>query len=151
MIEAAKNLLAKDHYTPTQLRSYFSWPGCPKKITNRESLIREIYAIILKEYGITPEELRSRKRLYANGNHVQARQLFLYLIRKYTGMTYTEITALVNRHHATMNHSLSVMEAMMRVSSKYRDMVRGHCLYLEKEGASEEERITHLKQIGRYL
>lgn len=70
--------------------------------------IKEIKKLVCQHFNITLKELASRSR---KQRIVMARQIGIYLARKYAdGFTLQAIGKEFNKHHATVMHSINVIE-----------------------------------------
>jgi chromosomal replication initiator protein len=71
-----------------------------------------IQQAVSKEWGVTPEGLRSKTR---TKNLTVPRQVAMYLMRELLGMQLVEIgAAFGGRDHSTVIHSLDRVQSMMR-------------------------------------
>lgn len=70
------------------------------------------------ETGVNPLNYRH----YRGGKVVQARQLFLVMMTKYTNRTYESIAGIVNRDHSTINHCIKAVQNQCDTDKRYREM-----------------------------
>lgn len=81
-----------------------------------QEMVKNIISIVCGYYGLTEEDLASKKRTH---NIVHARQLCCYLIRKYTKVSKLVIgKVFFNRDHSTVIHSINVIENELTTSSR---------------------------------
>lgn len=80
------------------------------------AMVKNIISIVCGYYGLTEEELASKRRTH---NLVHARQLCCYLIRKYTKVSKLVIgKVFFNRDHSTVIHSINVIESELTNSAR---------------------------------
>ncbi len=78
-------------------------------------LIDRIISTVSKYYGVEIEELKSKKKTDAVAN---ARHIAMYIIRKLTDKSYSEIGKIFSRDHST------VMASCERVSTNIKTMIK---------------------------
>ena len=78
----------------------------------REQLIEKIIKITCEFYGVSAEDVRSKKR---NEDIVNARQACIFIIRKLTDMPYKAIGEIFNMtNHTSVGHALHKMEISIK-------------------------------------
>ena len=90
---------------------------------------RDIVSRVCQHMNVTEKIITARTR---QREAVRARNIVMYLIKKYTDSSLAQIGAVVHRDHATVAHSLSTMEDLMsydvvlrqEVASIERDLTR---------------------------
>lgn len=94
------------------------------------AMVKNIISIVCGYYGLTEEELASKRRTH---NLVHARQLCCYLIRKYTKVSKLVIgKVFFNRDHSTVIHSINVIESELTNSARgTRSDVKNLCDLIE--------------------
>ena len=78
-------------------------------------LINKIISTVSKYYGVSVEELKSKKKTDAVAN---ARHIAVYIIRKLTDKSFKEIGAIFSRDHTT------VMSSCDRVATNIKTMIK---------------------------
>jgi len=80
----------------------------------------EIMDIVCKHYRIDPDNLRSRsrKKIYTN-----ARNIYVYLARKYTDKSITEIGKSINRAHSTVTYGLEKVKQGIKQNSEIKKQI----------------------------
>ena len=78
-------------------------------------LIDKINSTVAKYYGVTVEELKSKKKTDAVAN---ARHIAIYIIRKLTDKSFKEIGQIFSRDHST------VMASCERVTTNIKTMIK---------------------------
>jgi hypothetical protein len=68
-----------------------------------DEIIKLVEQIVCESLNITPHQLHSKNRLK---QFVFARHLFAYIMRKHYNFTFIEIAKYLNKHHATVMHSV---------------------------------------------
>ncbi|MFN9215371.1 MAG: chromosomal replication initiator protein DnaA [Gemmatimonadota bacterium] len=92
-----------------------------------------IQQAVAKEWGVTPEGLRSQTRTKVL---TVPRQIAMYLIRDLLGTSLVEIgQAFGNRDHSTVIHSLDRAKAMLAEDKEIRDRTDRLRLLLESRGS----------------
>jgi chromosomal replication initiator protein len=80
-----------------------------------EKVINEVGSI----YGLTNEEIRSKKR---SANISTARQIAIFVVHKITGLSYTEIgKEFGNRDHSTVVYAVNKVKSMIAKDKAYRN------------------------------
>ena len=74
-----------------------------------------------KYFSLTPEQLQGDNR---SKNIALARQTAMYLIRKLTPMSFTDIGAVLKRNHTTAISSVSRIEGLLKVDPNIPGMLR---------------------------
>ena len=82
-----------------------------------ERVINEVASI----YGLTAEEIRSKKR---NANISTARQISIYVVHKITGLSYIEIgKQFGGRDHSTVVYAVNKVKDTIKENKEYRNTV----------------------------
>ena len=81
-----------------------------------EALIERILMSVSKAYGITVEDLKSKKKTDSIAN---ARHVAIYVIKKLTDLTLKEIGAIFGRNHSTILSSIEKVETNIRTVNGY--------------------------------
>lgn len=71
----------------------------------------KIIARVAEKYGVTPADIRSRKR---SGDIAMARHVCIYLIKRSTDLTFKMVGKLFDRDHSTAVSSYAVVEAEIK-------------------------------------
>lgn len=96
--------------------SYLSEEGLMREIKREAVTMEEIVALVEYNFGISREELGSKSR---KGNVAWARQVAMYLARRFTQLSLEQIGKNFGRDHATVCHAdEKVKEAMKEQPSK---------------------------------
>jgi chromosomal replication initiator protein len=96
-----------------------------------------IMDVVARYTGITPEQMKSRKRVR---EFVVARQLFCYFCRKFTGLTFTEIGRCVgSRDHSTVMYSVEAIKNAMFMPKSYPE--------ISKHYSAINQRLTAPKRV----
>jgi hypothetical protein len=66
-------------------------------------IIKQVEQIVCESLSITSHQLHNKTRLK---EFVFARHLFAYIMRKHYNFTFIEIAKYLNKHHATVMHSV---------------------------------------------
>ena len=75
-------------------------------------MVERILSIVSKQYGVSVEDIRSKKK---TGSITNARQVAAHIIKSITTLTIEEIgDVLGGRKHSTMIYSLEKVDLMMR-------------------------------------
>ena len=80
----------------------------------------DIVAAVCQTMNISEKVITARTRQKAA---VKARNMVMYLIKKYTDSSLAEVGKYVHRDHATVAHSLSTMESQMGYDAVLRQEV----------------------------
>ena len=91
----------------------------PESKIDPKLLINIILNIVCNYYGISKIDIFSVKR---HRNIVRARYFFIYLVRRKTQLTLTEIGGILNRDHTTCTHA--IQEINSQLSNKFDDSYR---------------------------
>ena len=76
-----------------------------------EALVEKILMAVSKAYGVTVEDLKSKKK---TGSIANARHIAIYVIKKLTDLTLKEIGAIFGRNHSTVLASIDAAETNIR-------------------------------------
>ncbi|RLB10671.1 MAG: chromosomal replication initiator protein DnaA [Deltaproteobacteria bacterium] len=82
--------------------------------------LEDIMNLVCKYYKIDPDSLRSksRKRLYSN-----ARNIYVYMARKYTDKPISEIAKSINRTHSTAIHAFEKIKDLLEKDANIRKQI----------------------------
>lgn len=80
-----------------------------------------IERIICKYFEVTPEMLKGKNR---QQNTKLARQFYFYLCRKYTKHSLTKIGKKLERHHATVLHSINQIEHYITYYDEEKEIIK---------------------------
>ena len=72
-----------------------------------DALVEKILSVTAKYYGVTVEDIKSKKK---NDTVANARHIAVYIIRKITELPYTKIGEIIGRDHSTVMSSISKVE-----------------------------------------
>ena len=81
---------------------------------------KDIITTVCQQLNVTEKVITARSR---QREAVRARNIVMYLIKKYTDSSLGQIGACVHRDHATVAHSLSTMEELMSYDAVLRQEV----------------------------
>lgn len=70
-----------------------------------------------RRYGVSVHDLKSERR---TANLVLARHVAVWMLRRFCGLSYTEIGNHLNRDHTTAMYSEKRIEALLKVDSTAR-------------------------------
>lgn len=91
-------------------------PDKPREIT--PSLIIEVVA---EHFGVTPEDITSKKR---NSEFVVARQVFMYLCRKLTDTSFVNIAKIIGKKdHTTIIHGVNKIEDEIKTNEELKNKI----------------------------
>ncbi len=79
-------------------------------------LVEKILGIVASKFGITPDDLRSKKK---TDTVAKARHVAIYLIRNLTNMSLNDIGDIFSRDHSTVMSSISRVETNIRTVKNY--------------------------------
>ena len=86
-----------------------------------EALVEKILMSVSKAFGVTVEDLKSKKKTNSIAN---ARHVAIYVIKKLTDLTLKEIGAIFNRDHSTVSSSLDTAERNIRTVNGYDAQIK---------------------------
>lgn len=86
-----------------------------------EALIEKILMSVSKAYGVSVEDIKSKKKTNSIAN---ARHIAIYVIKKLTDLTLKEIGAIFNRDHSTVSSSLETAERNIRTVNGYDAQIK---------------------------
>ena len=95
-----------------------------------EALIERILMSVSKAYGITVEDLKSKKKTDSIAN---ARHVAIYVIKKLTDLTLKEIGAIFGRNHSTILSSIEKVETNIRTVNGYDAQIKQIIKEVKKE------------------
>jgi chromosomal replication initiator protein len=96
-----------------------------------------IMDVVARYTGITPEQMKSRKRVR---EYVVARQLFCYFCRKFTGLKLVQIGRCVgDRDHSTVMYSVEAIKNAMFMPKSYPE--------ISKHYSAINQRLTAPKRV----
>jgi chromosomal replication initiator protein len=110
-------------------------PGEGAPLGVRRVSVREVVELVAAFFGTTPAAMASRSR---RRDVLLPRQLAMYLCRRYTDASLTEIGRLLGRDHPAVRNAVSVME---------RQILERPPLRYQVEALSD--RLEHLRAPGR--
>ncbi len=91
-------------------------------LSNQEVRPDDVLSVVLKDYGLSAEDLRSRRR---DNDVVVARQIIVYLLKKHTKCSLRMIGSFVGgRTHSTVLHAISKVEAMIAKDNGFVSKLR---------------------------
>ena len=73
-------------------------------------VIDKIFAIVSRRYGVSEEDIRSKKR---NDNIARARHICMYMIRQLTELSLKDIGKIFSRDHTTVISSVNIVKGMI--------------------------------------
>lgn len=79
---------------------------------------REVFNLLLSEYGIHEKHIRSRSRKF---EFVRCRSLWFYLMRRYTNCSLSEIGKMLGRDHSTVVHSIKKIDDEKQMYAECRE------------------------------
>ena len=82
----------------------------PGNVPN-EVMVERIIRVVCKKYGVTEEDIKSKKKTDTVTN---ARQVAIYFIRKNTDLSLDEIGKIFGRDHSTVIYSLNKIDLNMK-------------------------------------
>jgi chromosomal replication initiator protein len=74
-------------------------------------MVERIIRVVCKKYGVTEEDIKSKKKTDTVTN---ARQVAIYFIRKNTDLSLDEIGKIFGRDHSTVIYSLNKIDLNMK-------------------------------------
>ncbi len=91
-----------------------------------DAMVERILLAVSKHYGISVEDMKSKKRTETIAG---ARHVAIYLIKKYTELTLTDIGGIFNRNHTTVMSSIDRVDINIRTVNGYEREIK----LIEKE------------------
>ena len=91
-----------------------------------DAMVERILLAVSKHYGISIEDMKSKKRTETIAG---ARHVAIYLIKKHTELTLTDIGGIFNRNHTTVMASVDRVDINIRTVTGYEREIKG----IEKE------------------
>ncbi len=85
-----------------------------------DAMIERILTAVSKEYGISVQDMKSKKRTDSIAN---ARHVAIYLIKQNTELTLKAIGAIFSRDHATIMSSIDKVEQNIKTINNYEQTV----------------------------
>lgn len=80
----------------------------------------EVVALVINTYGVSLNDIRGKSRK----QHIKVpRQVLAYLLSHY-GLTNEKAGYIINRDHATVNHSIKVVENVCDIDSKFNELIK---------------------------
>ena len=130
------------------------WTDPGLSITSRSGSERDVFAALADCFGIDKDEIKERTR---RRDIVRPRQMIMYLLREYGGMSFPAIGRLVgNRDHTTVIHSYVKIKNEISTDPQIIDFlsvpisiagtVKGKKLRIEKELKKLKEQIQLANQ-----
>ena len=87
------------------------------KVDNHPLTVDDILEKVCQHFGVSQQEVMSKSR---RRDHVQVRQVSMYLAQKYTKMPASRIGQLIGgRDHSTVIHSCSAIEQRMKLDKAF--------------------------------
>ncbi|MBR4950818.1 MAG: chromosomal replication initiator protein DnaA [Clostridia bacterium] len=96
---------------------------------SKASKIDKIFEYIARRYGVTEEELKSKKR---NADITAARHCAVYIIRKSTNLSQKDVGRMFNKDHTTIIYSVSTVEKKMQEDPAFEREINAFLAELEK-------------------
>jgi len=90
-------------------------PMVGRKVTNDNEVFEVIYKVLEMDTSITKQEIQGKSR---SKRIREARQLFQYLCKHFTGCTLQQIGTETNKNHATVLHSINLIKDIMSYNKK---------------------------------
>lgn len=112
-------------------------------------MIKKIQALVAQHYGVSMEDMLSSS---CNMTVAEARQVAIYVARKYTAKSMSEISKAFNRQHATVINAVDMIKMRIAGDETLRetiDDIRGQLM--AKESAPEKEAVDHWRRIQAFL
>jgi chromosomal replication initiator protein len=81
-----------------------------------DTMVERIIATVGKKYGISAEDLKSKKR---NDSISKARHVAIYIIRKLTDLSLKDIGKIFDRNHATVISSIENVDVNIRTVKNF--------------------------------
>ncbi len=81
-----------------------------------DALIERILSAVSKNYGVSVESMKSKKK---TDNISNARQIAIYIIRNMTELTYKEIGAIFDRNYSTVIASVDKVEVNIKTVNNF--------------------------------
>ncbi len=81
-----------------------------------DAMIERIISVVTKKYGISPEDVKSRKR---TDNIANARHICIYIIRQLTELSLSEIGKIFSRDHSTAISSIEKVNINIKTVRNY--------------------------------
>ena len=85
-----------------------------------DALVNRIIDEVSSYYGISPEDIKSKKR---NENIAGARHAAIYLVRKMTELSLKDIGNIFGRNHATVLSSIDKVDINIKTKKGYEDEI----------------------------
>lgn len=95
-----------------------------------EALIERILMAVSKAYGVSVEDLKSKKKTDSIAN---ARHVAIYVIKKLTDLTLVEIGKIMGRNHSTLLYSIERVETNIRTVNGYEAQIKQIIKEVKKE------------------
>ena len=86
-----------------------------------DALVNRIIDEVSSYYGISPEDIKSKKR---NENIAGARHAAIYLVRKMTELSPKDIGNIFGRNHATVLSSIDKVDINIKTKNGYEDEIK---------------------------
>jgi chromosomal replication initiator protein len=81
-----------------------------------DALIERVISVVTKKYGITPDDVKSRKR---TDNVANARHICIYIIRQLTELSLGDIGKIFSRDHSTAIASIEKVNINIKTVRNY--------------------------------
>lgn len=85
-----------------------------------DALIERILSTVSKNYGVSVESMKSKKK---TDNISNARQIAIYIIRSMTELTYKEIGAIFDRNYSTVIASVDKVEVNIKTVNNFESEI----------------------------
>lgn len=100
--------------------NYLTAPGLTPM--NWENYTLRVFDLVCGSYDITRTQLQSGNR---SRKFTEARQVLCYILRRHNKkITLKQLSRLINRHHASVIHSIRQAEALMSYDKEYRVKIK---------------------------
>ncbi len=87
---------------------------------SQQDIAKQVMLSTAKKYGVTMEEILGQKR---TAEIKKARNVAMYIIRRMTTFSLSEIGKLMNRDHATVHNNINFVENAMKADSYFESEV----------------------------
>jgi chromosomal replication initiator protein len=96
--------------------------------------IPEIQEKVAKYFGVRPKSMKGKKRVR---NIARPRQVAMYLCRKCTNKSFTQIAEQFNRDHTTIIHGCQTIDSLIKTDAELADDVNRLILLCQQDQAKE--------------
>jgi len=98
--------------------NYVSIPG----LESKSFTIEQMEDWVCEDYDTNLKDLKSKKR---HGNIKEARQILMYLTKRFKGLTHEKVSARYNRDHSTCVYSSRLLENYMETNKSFNKYMTG--------------------------